>query len=82
MEDEGTRIKDPLMKKFMVSVGYALNFDFSSLKYPPPDCQIDDKQLDKKNKILLTLFLFFINEKTNELINEPFQKSIPLYHMD
>ena len=69
MEDEGTRVKDPLMKKFMVSVGYALNFEFSSLKHPPPDCQIDDKQLDKMNKTLLTLFLFFINEKTNELIN-------------
>lgn len=69
MEDEGTRVKDPLMKKFMVSVGYALKFEFSSLKHPPPDCQIDDKQLDKMNKTLLTLFLFFINEKTNELIN-------------
>ena len=69
MEDDGMRVTDPIMKKFMSSVGYALNFDFSTLQNPPEDCYIDDKKLEKTKNNLHTLFLFFINEKTNELIS-------------
>jgi hypothetical protein len=69
MEDDGTRVTDPIMKRFMSSVGYALNFDFSSLQYPPEYCEMDDKHLEKIKNNLYTLFLFFINEKTNELIS-------------
>ena len=70
MEDEGTRVKDPLMKRFMKSVGYALDFDFSALQHPPVDCDLEDKHLAKMKNDLHTLFIFFINEKTNEMTRE------------
>ena len=70
MEDEGTRVKDPLMKRFMISVGYALDFDFSALQHPPVDCDLEDKHLTKLKNDLHTLFIFFINEKTNEMTRE------------
>jgi len=70
MEDEGTRVKDPLMKRFMTSVGYALDFDFSALQHPPVDCDLEDKHLTKLKNDLHTLFIFFINEKTNEMTRE------------
>ena len=70
MEDEGTRVKDPLMKRFMKSVGYALDFDFSALQHPPVDCDLEDKHLTKLKNDLHTLFIFFINEKTNEMTRE------------
>jgi len=70
MEDEGTRVKDPLMKRFMTSVGYALDFDFSALQHPPVDCALEDKHLTKLKNDLHTLFIFFINEKTNEMTRE------------
>ena len=68
MEEEDNRVKDPIMKRFMNSVGHALNFDFSFLENPPENSQFDEKKLEKMKNDLYELFVFFINEKTRDLI--------------
>ena len=73
MEDDGERVKDPIMNRFMRTVGHALNFDFSPFKYADT-CNLTEKELEKMKKNLHTLFYFFINERTKEQLN-PFLAS-------
>jgi hypothetical protein len=69
MEDEGERVKDPIMKRFMQNIGHPLDFDFSHLQYEY-DTISNEKELEKIKKNLYTLFIFFVNEKTKELLNK------------
>ena len=65
MEDNDERIKDPIMKRFMIKVGHALNYDFSIFDYDY-DTTCSEAELKKARVELEALYLFYINEKTKD----------------
>jgi hypothetical protein len=65
MEDNNERVKDPIMRRFMMKVGYALEYDFTIFNYDY-DCNLSDAKLKKLKSDMDSLYLFYINEKTKE----------------
>jgi hypothetical protein len=65
MEDNDERIKDPIMKRFMIKVGHALNYDFSIFDYDY-ETTCSEAELKKARVELEALYLFYINEKTKD----------------
>lgn len=65
MEDNNERVHDPIMKRFMTKVGHALDFDFSIFNYDY-ECDNNEEELKKMRREISALYLYYINEKTNE----------------
>ena len=65
MEDNNERVKDPIMKRFMMKVGHAMNYDFSIFNYDY-DCNVSDEKLKKLKNELDSLYLFYINGRISK----------------
>ena len=75
MEDNNERVKDPIMKRFMMKVGHAMNYDFSIFNYDY-DCNVSDEKLKKLKNELDSLYLFYINEKTKDQLQQKIEEEL------